>query len=176
METGRPLAGFDRVWRWADAGMKALLCACIFLIMALTAIDVFARYVFSAPLRGAYEIVSLLLALSIFLALPMVVRANEQVVIDIVPNLLRGAAARIHGTAVRIIEAGVAFFVAHRLWEQAVLMADAGQMTGFLEWPLAPLAYALAVLTGLAGIAATGEAARAILDPASLPGASGGVT
>ena len=153
---------FDRIWDRAEAGVKALLCLCIFLIMALTAIDVFARYVFSTPLRGAYEIVSLLLALSIFLALPLVVRSNEHIVIDILSNALRGGAARVHAIVVRVLEAGVAFFIATRLWDQAVLMSGAGQVTGFLEWPLAPLAYALPVLTGLAGIVATFEAIRAI--------------
>ena len=156
------LGRFDRVWNWVEAGVKVFLCLCLFLIMALTAIDVFARYVFSMPLRGAYEIVSLLLALSIFLALPLVVRTNEHIVVDVLSNLLRGIAARIHAAFVRVLEAAVAFFIASRLWDQAVLMASAGQVTGFLEWPLAPLAYALSFLTAVAGIIATAEAVRAV--------------
>jgi len=42
------------------------------LIVVLTFFDVFARYVFSAPIKGSLEIIQYSMALSIFAALPLV--------------------------------------------------------------------------------------------------------
>ena len=151
--------------RWPQAiaalVLKAALALSVFLIMGLTAVDVFARYVFSAPLKGAYEIVSILMALAIFLALPLVGRNNEHIGVDLAQGMLRGRAERIHWGVVRLIEAVVIAVIATRLWALADLMAHAGQITGFLEWPLAPLAYVMAVLAAVAALVTAGEAMRA---------------
>jgi len=36
-----------------------------------------------------------------------------------------------------------------QMWRHARLLADGGQVTGFLEWPLAPLGYLMSGLCGL---------------------------
>jgi TRAP-type C4-dicarboxylate transport system permease small subunit len=148
--------------------VRLALALCIFLIMALTTVDVFARYVFSAPLKGAYEIVSMLMALAIFLALPLVARHNEHIGVDLIQAKLGARAERIHWPVVRLIEAAVIAAIAVRLWTLATLMLEAGQVTGFLEWPLAPLAFVLSVL---AAVTALVTAAEALQPPRRAPAA-----
>jgi TRAP-type C4-dicarboxylate transport system permease small subunit len=132
-----------------ETALKALLCATVFLMMAITAIDVVLRYLLSAPMRGAFEIVTLLLAMSVFLALPLVTRAEEHISVDLLKPLLRGAVGRVQRVAVLAVSAAIFVVIAAQIWRHAGLMSAAGQITGFLEWPLAPLAYAIAALCGL---------------------------
>jgi TRAP-type transport system small permease protein len=143
-----------------DVLLKAGLALSVFLIMGLTAVDVFARYLFSAPLDGAYEMVSILMALTIFLALPLVGRHNEHIGVDLAQGMLRGRFVRIHWAVMRFIEAAVIVVIATRLWVLADLMRHAGQVTGFLEWPLAPLAYVMSVLAVVAAVVTALEATR----------------
>jgi TRAP-type C4-dicarboxylate transport system permease small subunit len=143
------MAGGSALLARLETVLRALLCATVFAMMAITAIDVVSRYVFSAPLRGAFEIVTLLLASSVFLALPLVTRANEHIAVDLLQPLLRGRVGRLQRFAVLAIGAGVVGVVAVQLWRHAGLMAAAGQITGFLEWPLAPLAYLASALCGV---------------------------
>ena len=36
-----------------------------------------------------------------------------------------------------------------RMWKQGDVLADGDQITGFLEWPIAPIAYAMSVLAAI---------------------------
>jgi TRAP-type C4-dicarboxylate transport system permease small subunit len=139
---GAPLA-------WLERGVRLLLCIAIFSMMAVTTVDVVSRYVIGAPLRGAFEIVTLLLATSAFLALPLVTRANEHIAVDLIRPLLRGALAPLQHLLVNFVSAGILAVVTVQLWRHAGLLAAGGQVTGFLEWPLAPLVYVMSVLSGV---------------------------
>src|SRR5688572_14211867 len=106
-----------------ETAIKALLCATVFLMMAITAIDVVSRYIFSAPLRGAFEIVTLLLATSVFVALPLVTRADEHISVDLLKPLLPGAGKRLQRLAVLAVSAAILAVIAVQLWRHAGLMA-----------------------------------------------------
>jgi TRAP-type C4-dicarboxylate transport system permease small subunit len=164
--------------RWLERAMQLLLCATIFLMMAITAVDVFARYVLSAPLRGAFEIVTLLLATSTFIALPMVTRAGEHIRVDLLAPLLRGAAAAAQRIAILVISAAILAGITVQLWKHAGLLARGGQVTGFLEWPLAPLVYLMSAMCGvtvLVYVAMIVELASGRARPRhSAPGGEGG--
>jgi TRAP-type C4-dicarboxylate transport system permease small subunit len=134
---------------WLERATRLLLCVTIFLMMAITTVDVFARYVFSAPLRGAFEIVTLLLATSTFIALPMVTRSGEHIAVDLLRPLLRGRAAAVQRAAVLIVSGAILAGIAVQLWRHATLLARGGQVTGFLEWPLAPLVYLMSAMCGV---------------------------
>lgn len=155
------IAPLERVTRW-------LLCVTVFLMMAVTAVDVFARYILSTPLRGAFEIVTLLLAISTFIALPMVTRADEHISVDLLKPLLRGVGQAIQRVAVLFVSAAILAVIAVQLWRHARLLAAGGQVTGFLEWPLAPLVYLMSTLCGvtvLVYLAMIGEQVRGLRAP-----------
>ena len=143
------MRGAGALVAWLERGVRLLLCIAIFLMMAITTVDVVSRYVLSAPLRGAFEIVTLLLATSAFLALPLVTRANEHIAVDLIRPLLRGALAPLQRLVVNLASAGILAVVTVQLWRHAGLLAAGGQVTGFLEWPLAPLVYVMSVLSGV---------------------------
>lgn len=129
--------------------LKLLMAATVFAMMALTAVDVAARYVFSAPLDGAFEIVTMLLAASIFLGLPLVTRQYGHITVDLLDRRFRGRARHVQQIAIQLFSALLMGVIAVRMWHQGDLMAKAGHVTGFLEWPTAPVAYGMAILCGV---------------------------
>lgn len=132
--------------------VRGLLCVTVFLMMAITAVDVFARYVVNTPLRGAFEIVTLLLAVSIFLALPSVTRAGEHISVDLAQPLFGAVARTIQKIGIYSVSGVVLAIVTFQMWRHAQLLDHGGRVTGFLEWPLAPLAYAMSVMCGITAL------------------------
>ena len=58
-----------RWWLRLDFALKIIMAVFLFVMMVLTAADVIGRYVFNAPISGAFEIVQYLMALVVFLFL-----------------------------------------------------------------------------------------------------------
>jgi TRAP-type C4-dicarboxylate transport system permease small subunit len=90
--------------RWLRLISRACgLMAAAFLVamMLLTVADVTLRAVWNKPIRGAYELVELLLAAAFFVALPAVFLRDEHIVVNLIddlrpswiPGLKRAAAA-----------------------------------------------------------------------------------
>ena len=84
--------------RRADLLLGGAASAILLAMMLLTVVDVVARYVFSRPLRGAFEATELMLVILIFAGLPLVSFADEHAVMDFVDRFLgpgaRGALRR----------------------------------------------------------------------------------
>ena len=58
--------------RRADTILGVAASAILLAMMLLTFVDVVARYVFSRPVRGAFEVTELMLVVLIFAGLPLV--------------------------------------------------------------------------------------------------------
>ena len=56
---------------------------------------------------------------------------------------------RILGIVLSATSTFVVAGITERMWIQGNLMAEGQHITGFLEWPIAPIAYFMAVLSGL---------------------------
>ena len=79
----------EKHWKGnADALLGVVASAILLAMMLLTVTDVVARYVFSRPLRGAFEITELMLLVLIFAGLPLVSFADEHAVMDFIDRLL----------------------------------------------------------------------------------------
>jgi TRAP-type transport system small permease protein len=114
----------------------------LFAIVALTFLDVFARYLFSSPIRGAVEIIQFAMALVIFTALPLVTRQREQVTVSLIEGLVKSATARrIKQFACDAVSLVAIAILTWRLWVQAGESANDKTATIVLGWPMAPLAY-----------------------------------
>ncbi len=129
--------------------LSAILAFVVFAMMALTTVDVGARYLFSAPLPGAFEIMQFMLALLIFSALPLVTWNNGHIAVSIFEGWYRGRIRYVQRLFVLVVSAGVVGLVSWRMWQQGDVLAEGQQITGFLEWPIAPIAYAMSVLAGI---------------------------
>lgn len=141
------VAGFTLVLRVVSG---VLLLA----MMGLTVVDVAGRYLFSAPVNGAFEATEIMLALVIFAGLPIVTVRRDHVTVEILfarlPTRLRRTLDVARGVLVVVLLAGAAWL----LWDKGIDLSRWGDSTVLLRIPLGPVAYVLAALTALAVLAA----------------------
>jgi TRAP-type C4-dicarboxylate transport system permease small subunit len=122
-------------------------------MMGLTVVDVVRRYVFNAPIPGAFEATEVMLALAIFAGLPLVTARGGHVqvrlVLDVLPRRQRFVLERAGDLAVALLLAGAAWL----LYQRGASLARFGDATVLLRIPLAPVAFALAILSAAASVA-----------------------
>ena len=135
---------------WLRRGLLAISAGLLFAMMLLITLDVAGRYLFNAPIAGSFEVTQFLLALLIFAALPVVTRDDTHISVSLVENLLKGRAKFTQRLFVLVVDAAAVGVISWRTWVGAEQLAADQQVTGYLEWPLAPLAYAMSVLAGIA--------------------------
>src|SRR5688572_22520035 len=78
------------VSRLANTLLGAVAAVVLFAMMAVTAIDVFGRYLFNSPLQGGYEFTQLLMVSLIFAALPSVTRRGEHITVGLFEKAFTG--------------------------------------------------------------------------------------
>lgn len=137
-------------------GMVAALC--LLSMMLITTADVLGRYLFAAPMPGAFEITQILLAATIFAGLPIVTLKEEHVTVSLVSDRLPTSVRRVHAALAGFAGAAILGVLAWRLGGQAARLASYGDTTSLLRIPLSPLAWTMSGLTALAGALAAGLA------------------
>lgn len=139
--------------RWLVATLEGFVAIVLFAMMILVFIDVFARYLFAAPIPGGFELTELLLGTLIFAGLPLATMGEQHITIGLLDGLLGAASKRVQRTLINLLSSGVLAVLAWRLWEEAVKLADWGDYTAHLNIPLAPFIYVFAGMSGLAAAA-----------------------
>ena len=141
-----------RTGPWVARFFRTMTALCLFALMVLTCADVTGRYFLSRPVHGGLELTEILMAGTIFFALPLVSRGGENVMIDLV--VLPGALARrIQHGVVNLIGAGVAGVLAWQLCRRARQLGRAGETTLQIEIPMDLVAYGISVLMGVTALA-----------------------
>jgi TRAP-type C4-dicarboxylate transport system permease small subunit len=138
--------------RHAEAVLGVAASAILLGMMALTVVDVVARYVFNRPLRGAFEVTELLLLVLIFAGLPLVSLAGEHAVMDFVDRVL---SRRARQTLVRAVEAVSAAFMgllASLTWLKADRIWAYRDATDVLRIVYGPFVYFMALTLALAAV------------------------
>ena len=125
--------------------------AILFCMMALTFVDVVARYVFNRPLRGAFEVTELLLLVLIFGGLPLVSHADEHVTMDFIDKLL-GRGRDLWQRAVQAVCAAIMFLLTWLVWIKANRISAYGDATDVLRILYGPFVYFMALMIALAGL------------------------
>ncbi|HTR09408.1 MAG TPA: TRAP transporter small permease [Paraburkholderia sp.] len=137
------------VSRWLRRALGAVVALVLLSIMGLTFCDVFMRYWFAAPIRGASEIVRFAMAILIFSAFPLVTLGQQHITV----NLLQGRFGRLGRWLQHLFVLLVSLVaVGIMTWQLASDGADLAHnriTTTVLEWPLAPLSYAMSALSGV---------------------------
>jgi len=135
-----------------DALLGVIGAAVLFAMMILTTTDVVLRYVFNAPLRGAFELTELMLVVLIFSGLPLVSHNDKHVTMDVIDRFLterlrKGLAAVIH-----LIFSAALIAIGWLVWGKAGRLAQTGDTTADLHIMLAPFVYLMSVLIVLTAI------------------------
>jgi TRAP-type C4-dicarboxylate transport system permease small subunit len=155
----------SRAVRLAEGLLGGIVATLLMAMMLITVVDVVGRYVLKQPLPGAYELIELMLAIAIFMALPLVCLRDENITVTVLVERFSARSRQVHAGVVSLLCAGVLVVVAFRLYAHAAQLASYGDVTMFLRMPKGPIGYTMAILTAL------GAAALAIVAIDNLKGA-----
>jgi TRAP-type C4-dicarboxylate transport system permease small subunit len=140
----------DRLLYWSTGVMAAMA---LFSIMWLTVVDVVGRKFFDHSVPGGLELTEMLMVVVIFAALPLVSWRGEHVVFDtldaLIPDWLRGLQARL----IHLVCAGVFAFLGRLMMMRAERFEEYGDTTVHLALSIAPVAWLMAALLVLTGVA-----------------------
>lgn len=124
----------------------------MFLMMALTLVDVLGRYLFSAPVTGAFEVTELMLAAVIFLGLPLITAEGGHIAVDILDSALSDRVRAVQYWLVGTINVLAFGIFAWMLWEHAFKVLRYEDTTAVLQIPYAWLAFLMAITVSVSAL------------------------
>lgn len=143
----------ERLWeRRVDATLGVAASLILFCMMTLTFVDVILRYLFSRPLRGAFEVTELMLLVLIFAGLPLVTHANEHVTMDLIDRWLSPRLRAALGRLMEAISAALMFVLTWFMWIKAQRIAGYGDTTDVLRIAVGPFVYFMVAMILLSGL------------------------
>jgi TRAP-type C4-dicarboxylate transport system permease small subunit len=137
--------------RWTRIVLTAFVSLVMFAMMMLTTADVVGR-AFNKPIKGSFEIVTFMLAILIFCALPLISWDEKHIKVNLFDHWIPAPILRALHLLWVVIMTAVMAAITWRMWIQADLMWAGKHVTGFLEWPIAPIVYVMSALSGFTTI------------------------
>jgi TRAP-type C4-dicarboxylate transport system permease small subunit len=127
--------------------------AMLVLVLALTCADVVGRYLLGAPVNGKTEITRFLMAGLIAFALPVVTLTDNHIAVDIFDPRFSSRGKRIRDFAIDVLAAIATLTLAWWVAFRAHRLMEYGYASDFLRVPLYPIAYFVALMVALTGLA-----------------------
>ncbi|MGI9486438.1 MAG: TRAP transporter small permease [Geminicoccaceae bacterium] len=146
-------ASAERFLGWLLPFMKLASAALLFMMMILTFVDVVGRYVFTAPVFGAAEMIQFLLAMTIFAGLALVNASDDHISVDLFDRPLSRLFPKLRPLLIQLFSLIAMIIIAYQLTEFAIEAQQNDRITVVLEWPLAVVAFAIAGLSCLSLLA-----------------------
>ncbi len=119
----------------------------LFLMMMLTFVDVIGRYIFTAPVFGAAEMIQFLLAMTIFGGLCLINARDEHIAVELFEKPLDRWFPTIRRIIIQLFSVGVMTIIAVELLRFAFDAYRISSRTIVLEWPLVVVAGGVAGLS-----------------------------
>lgn len=133
--------------------LKVFVALVLFALMGLTCVDVVGRYVFTAPVPGASELTEFGMGLLIFGALPIVTARDDHVTIGLLAMVGGDRLARLQRAVVVATSLLALAIMTWRLWVRGAELARYADTSIYLGIPIAPFAWFMSVMSGLAALA-----------------------
>lgn len=153
-ESKRVCAIAQKVVRRAYRTLSVLVAVMLLLMMILAIGDVVGRYLFNSPLKGASEVIELMLGTVVFSALPLVTLRQEHVTIDLLTGAFRGKAEVSQRALIELLAAACYFVLAYNMWFHAEFMRQSNDITHVLRIPIFPVPYAMSMVLAVSGVCA----------------------
>lgn len=133
--------------------MLAWLCGVTLLaMMFLTFADVIGRYFLSRPVLGAFELTEILLAVTVFSAIPAVTQRGSHIKLDFLDPFLSERARGLLDHVSGLVMAAILVLLSYAVWGQAAKMAAAGLRTDIIGFPTFIIAYLVSLQLALAAV------------------------
>jgi TRAP-type transport system small permease protein len=118
-------------------------------MMFVTFVDVVGRDLFSSPLPGGFEVTEFLLAILIFLGLPMVTAANEHVDVDLLDSTVPEYLKPIQNILIILINIMCFGVLSWMLWKMTIQTYEYQDTTAILQIPYTGLVALMAMCSSL---------------------------
>ncbi len=133
--------------------LKVFVAVVLFLLMVLTCVDVVGRYVFTAPVPGASELTQFGMGLLIFGTLPLVTVRREHVSIELLSLIVGDRSGSVQAVVMEATSLIALVLMAWQLWMRGLGLMRYSDSSIYLGIPLAPMAFFMSVMSGLAVVA-----------------------
>lgn len=130
-------------------GLELLTSVFLVIMMVITFVDVLGRYIFNAPIFGANEMISSLLALVIFAGLGIANARDDHIVVELLDHRVRRLSPKVYEIVIQSFSVFVMVLIAFVLFELALEAYHQNTLTYVLEIPLAYVAGAVSFLAAL---------------------------
>ena len=126
--------------------LTALASLFMFILMALTFVDVTGRYAFNSPVPGGVEFIEFTLGFLIFSALPLVTVKRAHITVELFDGFMSNQFKRVREIFVLIGSAGMIAFMTERMWSTGIDMMENEDISLHLEIQTAPILFILTFL------------------------------
>lgn len=109
----------------------------LFIMMALTFVDVVGRYLFNAPVYGAAEMIQFLLAGMVFAALPLVSASNSHVAVELFAPAIGRVIPKTQNLIINLFSIIGLLIIGVEFCRIAWHAVETERETIVLEWPVA---------------------------------------
>jgi TRAP-type C4-dicarboxylate transport system permease small subunit len=151
MATGSSNAAFSKA---LDAILKVMVTATLLCMATITFLDVVGRYLFNAPIPGAFEIQEFGMAILIFSGLPLVTKSRGHITVSLFDALFRRH-PMVHRAKVFVVNlaaSGILAFVTFCLYRQSMNFWQWGSTSAFLEMPHYPVAIFMTLMSAVSSL------------------------
>lgn len=133
--------------KWLAFTLEMVAAIVLFLLMALTCVDVAGRYLFTNSVDGATELTEIGLAILLFAEMPVVTWRGGHVVVDILDRLLGNALVKALGLVAALVIASSMYALGVRVFELAERALRRGVVTEYLGLPTGYLIEYIALMS-----------------------------
>ncbi len=133
--------------RWLAFFLEGAAALVLFVLMALTCVDVLGRYLFNSPLHGGTEMTEIGLAVMVFAAMPVITWRGGHIVVDLLDRFLGGKVVKVLSLFAALVMSSSWYFLALRIFEQGERSIRRGVVTEFLEMPTGYVVQYIAIMS-----------------------------
>jgi TRAP-type C4-dicarboxylate transport system permease small subunit len=137
---------------WLDLALGAAASVLLLLMVFLTFADVLGRYLFSAPVKGAFELTELSLLVLIFAGLPLASKGDEHVTMDFIDKILSEKAQELLQRFMHLFSAALILGLSYQIYLKAGKIAAYADTTDVLKVPVAPFVYFMTLMVFVTGL------------------------
>ncbi len=130
-------------------GISAIL---LFMMMLLTLLDVFGRYLFNSPIMGAYEITELMLVILIFAGIPLASANDEHIAVDLIDGVMPPFIVKVRDILISLTMSVVMGALSISVWHKGLEAIKYGDQSAMLHVPMSPVFFIISVTLGLAAL------------------------
>ncbi|PIE25082.1 MAG: hypothetical protein CSA60_01890 [Neptuniibacter caesariensis] len=132
---------------WLAFFLELIAALTLFFLMVLTCADVFGRYFLDNAVDGTTELTEMGIAILVFAELPVVTWRGGHVVVDILDKMLSNTLIKVLGLVSAFLMSSSLYFLAARIYELAARSSRRGEVTEYLQMPVAYIVEYIAIMS-----------------------------